>query len=255
MVSSSTALANPPPVQRRFLWVSRRNGRGSTLLVSLGLAVLCHPLAGQPVKSTAQLGCPGSAPISFCQQTFPRSTQSVRCYERAGLSRDVPALDLSPLSCLTQLQDLALLSGEIEFIQQLKLGSLSPLAGLRSMQRLAFEETDVRDVQTLAKLTSLRTLSLHHSHVTDLQPLTQLLQLEELDLSGSPVRNIHALRGLKRLRKLDLTNTQVDDLSALTELPQLAWLGFRATSPHTQAQVQALATRMPTLTIAVGRTY
>lgn len=207
--------------------------------------------AGPPTPAL----CRGTAPIAFCQQTWPRSTQSVQCYDRSGEAPQTPRLDLSPLACLSQLQALSLISGEIEFIQTLKLGSLTPLAGLRLLQRLQLEETDVVDIQPLASLTGLRLLSLHHSRVRDVQPLTSLTQLEDLDLSGSQVRDLRPLRALKRLRKLDLTGCPVEDLSPLAELSQLAWLGFDESSPAQKTQADALRKRLPTLIIGVGHRY
>lgn len=235
----------------------RRESAGWQRRLLLGLTMtwlVSLPGTGTAGPPTPAL-CRGTAPIAFCQQTWPRSTQSVQCYDRSGEAPQTPKLDLSPLSCLSQLQTLSLISGEIEFVQTLKLGSLAPLAGLGQLQSLQLEETDVVDIQPLASLTGLRMLSLHHSRIRDVQPLASLTQLEELDLSVSQVRDLRPLRALKRLRKLDLTRCPVEDLSPLAELSQLAWLGFDDSSPAQKAQADALRKRLPTLTIRAGRTH
>lgn len=205
--------------------------------------------------TTASSICSGSASILFCGKSWPRDTTQLQCYQRAGLGADVKALDLSPLACLTLLRDLSLVSGEIEFIQALKLGSLAPLSGLHALQQLSLEETDVTDVRPLAGLKQLRRLSLHHSQVIDVQPLHSLDAMEDLDLSCTRIADLRPLRALKRLQRIDLTGTPIDDLSPLKDLPQLRWLGLREDKPALREQAQALRKDRPDLLISVGRAY
>lgn len=201
--------------------------------------------------------CRGRQTIEFCGQKLPVATTTVTCYERHGLGPQVPALDLSPLRCLPQLESLSLASGEIEFIERLKLGSLSPLSGLPRLRRLVLEETGLadRDLSPLPRLSGLEVLSLHGSPVRELGPLAGLSQLRELDLSCTQVSDLSALRTLRTLQRLDLTRTAVRDLRIVAELPELTWLGLSTDAPIPAAERQALRARRPALVISEGRRY
>lgn len=216
------------------------------------LAGLAPAAAAEPTKSGT---CAGRTSIVFCRQTLGTATTQVTCYERHGLGADVPALDLAPLACLPGLESLSLASGEIEFIERLKLGSLRPLAGLPHLRRLSFEETGLTDLSPLAPLSQLQVLSLHASPVTDLRPLAGLVQLRELDLSCTRVSDLSALRGLSKLQRLDLTRAPVRDLQVLAELTQLSWLGLAADAGISPEARAVLVRRRPGLVISEGRRY
>ena len=220
---------------------------GSLLTASLAGAACAAP----PLSRT----CEGRSAVDFCGQKLPLSTTGVHCYKRDGIAPRTPALDLTPLTCLTELTELSLVSGELEFILHLKLGTLKPLTHLRRLTRLALEETTIDDLEPLAGLTGLLMLSVHASPVHNLRPLSQLEQLRELDLSGTQVSDLAPLRSLKRLERLDLTNTPVRDLWALVGLSKLTWLGLSDTSQVTPAQRLAIKQQLPGLTITQGRRY
>lgn len=209
-------------------------------------------VAADPAKPGT---CVGRASIAFCGQTLPPTTTQVTCYQRRGLGAEVPALDLAPLACLPGLESLSLASGEIEFIERLKVGSLRPLAGLSRLRRLALEETQLTDVSPLAQLAQLEVLSLHASPVSDLGPLVGLAQLRELDLSCTRVSDLSSLRGLSKLQRLDLTRAPVRDLQILAELPELSWLGLAADAAIRADARAALLRRRPGLVIREGRRY
>ncbi len=206
--------------------------------------------ATKPATAAASpAACRGRQTVEFCGQELPVSTTTVTCYERHGLGPQVPALDLSPLLCLPQLEALSLASGEIEFIERLKPGSL--------LRRLVLEETGLadRDLSPLPGLSGLAVLSLHASQVRELGPLAGLSQLRELDLSCTQVSDLSALRTLRKLQRLDLTRTAVRDLRIVAELPELTWLGLSTDAPIAAAERQALRARRPALVISEGRRY
>lgn len=217
----------------------------------LGLPLFFWPLDG----TAAPPRCRGLQTVAFCRQALPTGTTTVTCYERQGLAAQVPALDLTPLGCLPQLESLTLASGEIEFVERLKLGGLGPLLGLPRLRRLALEETSLSDLAPLSGLRGLEVLSVHASPVQDLSPLAALSQLRELDLSCTKVRDLSPLRTLTRLQRLDLTRTEVRDLTILAELPALTWLGLADDAPIAKEARQALIARRPDLVIAAGRRY
>lgn len=214
--------------------------------------------ATKPATAAASpAACRGRQTVEFCGQKLPVSTTTVTCYERHGIGPQVPALDLSPLLCLPQLEALSLASGEIEFIERLKLGSLSPLSSLPRLRRLVLEETGLadRDLSPLPGLSGLAVLSLHASQVRELGPLAGLSQLRELDLSCTQVSDLSALRTLRKLQRLDLTRTAVRELRIVAELPELTWLGLSTDAPIAAAERQALRARRPALIISEGRRY
>lgn len=218
----------------------------SALLAGAGIAGAEPPLSRI---------CEGRSAVDFCDQRLPLNTASVHCYKRNGSAPQTPALELTPLTCLTELTELSLVSGEIEFILTLKLGILKPLTRLQRLTRLAIEETTLDELEPLASLRGLQTLSVHRSPVKNLRPLAQLEQLRELDLSCTLVSDLVPLQSLKRLERLDLTNTPVRDLSALAGLSKLTWLGLSETSQVTPAQRLAIKQRLPGLTVSQGRRY
>ena len=192
--------------------------------------------ATKPATAAASpAACRGRQTVEFCGQKLPVSTTTVTCYERHGIGPQVPALELSPLLCLPQLEALSLASGEIEFIERLKLGSLSPLSSLPRLRRLVLEETGLAD--------------------RDLSPLPGLSGLAVLSLHASQVRELGPLAGLSQLRELDLTRTAVRELRIVAELPELTWLGLSTDAPIPAAERQALKARRPALIISEGRRY
>ncbi len=245
------------PTGKRPLAASLRPQRAAWASGWLGVGLAGLLLAAAP-PTRSEPGpaspCRRVAAVEFCRQRLPPATTQLTCYERHGLGPQVPALDLSPLRCLPQLQSLSLASGEIEFIERLKLGDLSPLGGL-PLQRLALEETQLAELTPLARLTQLEVLSLHASPVQDLGPLAGLFKLRELDLSCTQVRDLSPLRRLAQLRRLDLTRTPVADLRIVAELPELSWLGLSADAPIPAEEREALRRRRPTLILAEGRRY
>lgn len=239
------------PAQGLIHWVAVTRGIAPALLGVCVLTTLATPLRADPPSRN---GCPQSG-IEFCKQKLGPATTSVTCYERHGLAPEVAALDLTPLTCLPALTEVTLASGEIEFIERLKLGALTPLARLPQLTRLALEETALVEISALAALKRLQKLSLHSSQVKDLRPLAGLGELRELDLSCTAVSELAPLQSLTRLEKLDLTKAPVRSLEALAGLLQLKWLGLSADAAIPAEQREALKKRLPGLTIGVGRAY
>jgi Leucine-rich repeat (LRR) protein len=223
----------------------------------VGICLLSISLAGSAALGEPAPGgsCQGRAVVDFCKQKLPLNSTRVSCYERRGLAPQIPALDLTPLTCLPALTTLSLSSGEIEFIQRLKVGELTPLLRLPQLTHLVLEETQLTELAPLASLTRLQVLSLHASPVKNLRPLAGLEQLRQLDLSCTEVSDLAPLQSLKGLESLDLTNAPVRDLEPLASLAQLKWLGLSDASPITQAQRLALLKRLPGLKISEGRKY
>ncbi len=174
-----------------------------------------------------------SYPAAFCEQTLLASATAVVCDSEQ-------VTDLSPLSGLTQLQELSL--------DGTKVSDLSPLRGLTQLQQLSLNGTDVADLRPLEALTKLRILYVGASLVLDLTPLERLTQLEKLSLFQTKVKDLAPLKSLARLESLALGRTEVSDLTPLGGLTQLRVLdltGTRTSAEH----VAALKAALPKLQI------
>ena len=102
-----------------------------------------------------------------------------------------------------------------------KLSDLSPLKGLRNLQRLNISDTQVSDLSPLKDLQNLQVLHIYSTPVSDLSPLKELRNLQVLSLHSTRVSDLSPLKELKNLQELYIYSTQVSDLSPLIELQNL----------------------------------
>ena len=129
--------------------------------------------------------------------------------------------DILPLASLKQLRVLWLLRCK-------QIGDISPLSGLTQLQELHLQLNQIRDISPLAGLTRLQALWCGVNSIRDISPLANLKQLEELSLWDNRINNISALGRLTRLRSLSLSNNQISDVSSLigfTNLVELDLVG------------------------------
>ncbi len=148
--------------------------------------------------------------------------------------------DLSPLSCLTNLQSLDISHTQVSDLSHLSVlvnlkqlittnthvTNLSPLSNLSNLELLYFANTQVIDLSPLSNLSNLKRLYVVSTPVTDLSPLLGLTNLYWLDISATKVTDLSALSGLIQLQRLHVSSNQVTDLSPLTGLKNLQWLKF-----------------------------
>ncbi len=227
---------------------------------SFGLAVLsvviCAVVLGDEVVSPeiASATPASGGPVDFCGKTWPLHTRVVRCYEGRGMGKGKP-MDLRPLAHLTQLESLYLVSGELEFILQLALKDLQPLAKLHKLRTLHLGHTTVSDIAPLRNLVALEDLSLHASPVQDINPLANLHKLRALDLSGTQVKDVTPLAGLTGLEQVDLSGTPVDNLQPLLQSNKLRSLGLHPKSAVPQADLVQLRAKFPGLHEWTARCY
>ena len=97
------------------------------------------------------------------------------------------------------------------------------------IDKLNFNERNLKDLAPLAELTALRSLDLHGTHVVDLVPIAGLAALQSLYLYGTQVADLAPLAGLAALQGLLLANTQVADLTPLAGLSLLQTLSLDGT--------------------------
>jgi internalin A len=115
--------------------------------------------------------------------------------------------DISPLTGLTNLQEL--------YLDYNQISDISPLAGLTNLQVLQITNNQISDISSLAGLTNLRTLFITTNQISDISPLAGLTNLEHLWLSVNQISDISPLAGLTNLQFLQLNNNQISDISPL----------------------------------------
>ena len=116
------------------------------------------------------------------------------------LSGATALTDITPLSALTHLRELMLISF-------CSLADIGPLATLASLSKLVLWEAKLlQDIRPLAKLANLNELRLIMCQsLVDIQPLSGLRSLRILELSGAPLlTDITPLEGLDNLTELNL---------------------------------------------------
>jgi hypothetical protein len=154
----------------------------------------------------------------FSQEIY---VQSILSHTNFLIFNRISIQDLSLLSQLHQLQELALIEIQVQ--------DLSPLSQLHQLQGLALIEMQALDLALLSQLHHLKSLYLSKTQVQDLSLLSELDQLQELDLSFILIQDLSPLSQLQQLKTLYLSETQVQDLSPLSQLHQLQELELNAT--------------------------
>ena len=129
--------------------------------------------------------------------------------------------DLSPLSDLTELEQLWINSNPINLDLQISALEDLPLKNLH-LQGLYTE-----DLSIIAGFTGLEALYLGFSELPDLSPLGNLVNLKTLYITLAGVSDISALSSLAELIFLSLESNQISDLSALSNLQDLSNLSLR----------------------------
>lgn len=107
-----------------------------------------------------------------------------------------------------------------------ELTDLRPVRYFTGLRELLLSANPVEDISPLASLTALNKLYLAKTNVRDLSPLTHLRELKQLSLSGTPVTSLAALSQLPKLKDLSIEDTAVPDLSEVGALRQLTELNI-----------------------------
>lgn len=117
---------------------------------------------------------------------------------------------------------------------------ISPLAGMRSLERLVLAQNPVEDLSPLASLVSLQTLDISYTNVADLSPLIGLSDLFMLGIDYCI--DLHDIATLKVLPSLNvLIMRGIDaDLSFLSDCPVLENLCLTAISDADLRYVESI---------------
>jgi internalin A len=130
--------------------------------------------------------------------------------------------DLTPLSGLTKLENLAL--GQIHI-----LSDISPLANLVNLKELDLSSNNISDISALKNLTKLTSLRLLYNPINDILALEDMKELNDLWISsptqGGPLlQNTHVISELTKLTTLWLGELNIDDISFVSTLDSLLYL-------------------------------
>ena len=87
--------------------------------------------------------------------------------------------DISPLSGLTNLEDLQLYNNQIS--------DVSPLKRLTNLTNLNLSDNQINDVSPLKGLTNLKKLNLSYNQISDISPLKGLTNLEQFSIDENPI--------------------------------------------------------------------
>jgi internalin A len=131
----------------------------------------------------------------------------------------IPISDISPLTSLTNLTTLYLVSNQIN--------DFSPLTSLTNLTKLALGGIPISDISRLASLTNLITLDITGTgdkQKGDVSPLASLTNLTELGLNNNQISDVSPLASLTNLTNLGLSNNQISDVSPLASLTNLTIL-------------------------------
>lgn len=104
------------------------------------------------------------------------------------------------------------------------ISNISPLSDLTNLTDLALDENRISEISPLSELTNLRYLWLEFNQISDISPLSGLRRLLSVELHDNMISDLTPLAGLTNLILLRLWNNQITDLTPLFELPSLRTL-------------------------------
>lgn len=102
--------------------------------------------------------------------------------------------------------------------------SLEDLAQLPNVEQFCAVAQELTDLSPVAGLKSLNKLEVKHNHIEDLSPLAGLNQLTSVGINGNPVRDLTPLIECPRLAFLDLCDVRDYDASVIARLGNFDFL-------------------------------
>ena len=122
--------------------------------------------------------------------------------------------DLTPLSGLSQLEQL--------FLKGDGITDISALKSLTNLRSLLLNENEITDISAIANMKKLTRLSLIRNKVSDIAPLGQLPELRTLDVSYNKLKKLPDMSGLTSLTSLDVSdNPELTDIASVSKIKSL----------------------------------
>jgi Leucine-rich repeat (LRR) protein len=125
--------------------------------------------------------------------------------------KDVPVVDLTPLSEFIRLKDLHFSGTSIT--------KIAPTEALKSLKSLHATNSPIQAIESIKQLTDLEELDISNTPIEDIYELWRLSNLKKLTCSGTQIKRLNAVEKLEKLQYLDCSNTNVSKLTALNYLP------------------------------------
>jgi len=145
--------------------------------------------------------------------------------------------DLSPLSDLTQLQELILKQNGIDDISALKklvnltwldisgnkeITDISSVQDMAALKRFIASHNSIDNADAIAGLENLEYLDLSYNQITSLPDMSKLKKVYFFDASHNQITDVSVLSGMQELRVLNLSgNTGITDIRPLANLLKL----------------------------------
>ena len=122
-------------------------------------------------------------------------------------------VDISPLSYLTNVNDL--------WLNQNQITDVSPLSSLINLNKLWLDQNQIIDISPLSYVTNLMGLGLNQNQIVDISPLSYLTNVNDLWLNQNQITDISPLSPLTNLTELWLNQNQIRDISSILSLTSL----------------------------------
>lgn len=120
-------------------------------------------------------------------------------------------VDLTPLSSLTKLENLALACTMVKDIQ--------PLSSLKNMKNLQlWGIRDIMAISPLASMTGLESLWITDNLISDLSPLSEMTKLNTLIIEDNIISDVTPLAALSSLKCLKVAGNPVKDYTPLSSI-------------------------------------
>ena len=127
--------------------------------------------------------------------------------------------DLSPISGLTQLEQLILKQDGID--------DISAISGLVNLQLLDLSANQlITDVSAIADMKKLKSLNLSFNQIQSVEALSNLESLEYIAISDNIIDSLPDLSKLTKVYFLDISHNQLTDISALAGMKKLEQLNL-----------------------------
>ncbi|MFB2923711.1 leucine-rich repeat domain-containing protein [Aerosakkonema funiforme] len=125
-------------------------------------------------------------------------------------------IDISPLSCFTNLIVLNLHYNQIS--------DITPLSSLSNLKELYIGDNQISDINPLLSLSNLNVLNLRSNQISDVSLLSYFSNLTKLYLDNNRIADLNFISSLANLIELTLANNQISDISPLSSLTNLTYL-------------------------------
>lgn len=172
--------------------------------------------------------------INVATLTIYRILRTLKRTRKIDLSNNLIIKNLTPVSKLTELQEINISNTLID--------DLSPLRNLNKLLAFNCSGTPVTSLESLRYITTMKELNCSNTAIERINTLSNMRELSDLDLSNSNITSLEALRGLDKLAHLKISKTNVNDLSPLNNLGSLSDLNISNTNVQDLVTIDSLHT-------------